>query len=144
MKIELTPLARGLRRRQTKAETKLWHHLRNRNFDGLKFRRQVPRGPYVADFLCDDAMLIVELDGSQHSENIAADQKRTAFLESLGYRVLRFWNVDVMTNLAGVLEMLYAEVTARRKTPSSAPFGAPSPQGEKDISAGITKTNDEK
>ncbi len=143
MKIELTPLARGLRRRQTKAETKLWYHLRNRNFDSLKFRRQVPRGPYVADFLCDDAMLIVELDGSQHAENVTADQKRTAFLESLGYRVLRFWNVDVMANMAGVLDMLYAEATARRKTPSSAPFGAPSPQGEKDAAANMNKPNEE-
>ena len=130
MKIELTPLARGLRRRQTAAETKLWYHLRNRNFDGLKFRRQVPRGPFIADLLCDDAILIVEVDGSQHLTNIAADQKRTAYLESLGYRVLRFWNVDVMRNTAGVLDTLHAEAMQEEKPPHP-PFGDLLPKGRR-------------
>ncbi len=131
MRQRLTSLAKGLRRRETPAERLLWYRLRNRQMDGLKFKRQVPRGPYIVDFICDEAMLVVELDGSQHGETIEADASRTDYLACLGYHVLRFWNVDVTKNTTGVLELVYATATERRKAPSSA-LRAPSPQGEKD------------
>ena len=80
---------------------KLWLALRNRGVAGAKFRRQVPVGPYVCDFLCKEAKLIIEVDGGQHNETV--DRYRTAQLVNRGYRVLRFWNNDVPTNMDGVL-----------------------------------------
>ncbi len=93
--------ARGLRRHATDAEKKLWLALRNRGVANAKFRRQVPVGPYVCDFLCKEAKLIIEVDGGQHNEVV--DRYRTQQLSNRGYRVLRFWNNDVMTNLDSVL-----------------------------------------
>ena len=95
--------ARGLRRNATEAEDRLWHHLRNRRLGGYKFRRQVWIGPFIADFLCMDAMLVVEVDGSQHIGNVAYDDDRTAFLATKGYRVIRVWNNDVMQQMDSVL-----------------------------------------
>jgi very-short-patch-repair endonuclease len=94
--------ARQLRRNQTDAEKLLWSKLRNRALNGNKFRRQVPVGNYIADFFYLDAMLIVELDGGQHAEQQEYDQRRTHWLESQGFRVLRFWNYEVLTNIDGV------------------------------------------
>ena len=114
----MTGVARGLRRRQTRAEVRLWARLRNRQLDNLKFRRQVPRGRYVADFLCDEAMLILEVDGSQHDENPYPDIDRTAYLESLGYMVMRLRNLDVLQNTDRVLDHVQAvaeERAARRE-----------------------------
>ena len=99
-----TERARRLRRTQTDAEALLWRHLRNRQFAGLKFRRQAPVGSYVVDFLCEDEKLIVELDGGQHSAE--ADRERTEQLERESYRVIRFWNNEVLGNVEGVLEQL--------------------------------------
>ena len=98
-------LARQLRKQPTDAETHLWSRLRRKQLDGFRFRRQVPLGPYVADFACLDARLVVEVDGGQHAER-AADTARTAWLESQGYRVLRFWNNDVLGNADGVVETI--------------------------------------
>jgi len=98
--------ARQLRRDQTDAEQALWARLRDRQLCGAKFRRQHPIGPFVADFCCPQGKLIVELDGGQHAEEIAADQKRSRFLEAQGYRVLRFWNHDVLGNTEAVLERI--------------------------------------
>ena len=98
-----TKHARGLRTRQTNVEAKLWARLRNRQLGGLKFRRQVPLGPYIADFVCHEAKLIIELDGSQHAQQIRYDTQRTAYLEAHGYYVMRFWNPDVLQNIDGVL-----------------------------------------
>lgn len=98
--------ARQLRRRQTDAEAKLWRELRNRQFVDAKFRRQVPLGGYIVDFLCEEQALIVELDGGQHAADSNHDQERTQWLENEGYRVVRFWNNDVMENIEGVLEEL--------------------------------------
>ena len=106
---KLTGIARGLRQRQTKAEVRLWSRLRNRQLDNLKFRRQVPRGRFVADFLCDEAMLILEVDGSQHDEAPGGDVGPTAYLESLGYMVMRFRNLDVLQNADRVLDHVQAE-----------------------------------
>lgn len=88
----------------TDAERRLWYALRNRRFEGWKFRRQVSLGPYVVDFLCHSARLIVEVDGGQHSAEV--DARRTAFLASQGYRVIRFWNNEVLVNVDGVLQAL--------------------------------------
>jgi very-short-patch-repair endonuclease len=95
--------ARRLRREQTPAEQILWRHLRARRMCNLKFRRQFPIGPYFADFYSREGQLIVELDGSQHAAQANEDDERTAFLNSLGYRVLRFWNNQVLENTELVL-----------------------------------------
>ena len=102
--------ARDLRKHMTDAERRIWHHLRAHRFHGLGFRRQVPLGPYVADFLCESQRLIVEIDGGQHDGDRARDLKRTEWLESRGYRVVRFWNNEVMTNLEGVWDALTASL----------------------------------
>jgi very-short-patch-repair endonuclease len=99
----LTPIARVLRRDRTEAEARLWRYLRNRQMEGAKFRFQSPVGPYVADFLCVEAKLIVELDGGQHGIQNEKDAARTRALEAAGYQVIRFWNNDVMGNTEGVL-----------------------------------------
>ncbi len=101
-------LARQLRREMTDAEQLMWFHLRNRSMLGAKFRRQCPVGPFVADFVCAEARLIVEIDGSQHGSDV--DAARTRFLERRGYRVLRFWNHDVLVRTARVLEAIVAEL----------------------------------
>ena len=98
------PHARSLRRNATNPERHLWQRLRARQLAGCKFRRQVTVGPYIVDFLCLDARLVVEADGGQHSED--ADTTRTAFLTSRGFRVIRFWNHDVLANIEGVLEAI--------------------------------------
>ena len=97
-----TDLAKKLRSESTDAERLLWRHLRNRSLAGAKFRRQQPIGGYVADFFCPEHRLIVELDGSQHAEN-PRDRIRDAELTELGYRVIRFWNNDVLQRTASVL-----------------------------------------
>jgi very-short-patch-repair endonuclease len=94
--------ARDLRLADTGAEARLWNALRNRRLGGWKWKRQVPRPPYIVDFFCAEAALIVELDGSQHADQIAYDRRRTARLEGLGFRVLRFWNSDVLNNRDGI------------------------------------------
>ena len=98
--------ARTLRRKSTDAEIQLWQHLRNRRLLNCKFRRQVPIGNYIVDFFCEDAQLIVELDGGQHMEQERYDQARSAWLVAQGFRVVRFWNNDAMKNMDGVLESL--------------------------------------
>ncbi len=96
--------ARKLRNSATGAERRLWQHLRLKQLDGLKFRRQVPVTGYIADFLCHELKLIVELDGGQHVEQSAYDKQRTLALEAKGYRVLRYWNDDVLLQTSYVLE----------------------------------------
>jgi very-short-patch-repair endonuclease len=98
--------ARRLRRDQTDAENKLWMRLRARQLCDAKFRRQHPIGPYIADFCCVKSRLIVELDGSQHVVQAERDQRRSAFLERSGYRVVRFWDNEVLQNTAAVVERI--------------------------------------
>lgn len=107
-----TNRARVLRADNVSAEAKLWRHLRNRRFGGVKFVRRAPVGQYFADFLCREVLLIVEVDGSTHGEpeELAGDARRQQELERLGYRVVRVWNGYVSTNIDGVLEMLLAEL----------------------------------
>ena len=102
----------------TDAEQRLWYHLRAGRFQGWKFRRQVPLGPYVVDFLCEQARLIVEVDGGQHAELIERDLARTEWLIAQGYEVIRFWNNDVLTNTDGVLATLSPALSqGRGRTP---------------------------
>ena len=115
--------ARELRRRQTDAERILWHHLRNRTLMGCKFRRQHPIGPYVVDFACVDAKLVVELDGSQHSAP-SGDEVRTSFLCRQGYRVLRFWNNDALTQTEAILAVVHDALSV-----AGCPHPHPSPAG---------------
>ena len=112
--------ARQLRKNMTDAERRLWSGLRDRRLDGLKFRRQVALGPYYADFMCFSHLLIVELDGSQHQEEeqFWYDYRRTKYLERLGYRVMRFQNVDVLRYPVQVLEQIWAIARERRPHPS--------------------------
>ena len=94
--------ARILRRDMTEAERRLWQMLRSRQTEGYRFRRQVPIGGFIADFVCHPARLIVEIDGGQHDPSSEAETSRTRFLEAEGYRVLRFWNNEVLDNPEGV------------------------------------------
>jgi primosomal protein N' (replication factor Y) len=106
-----TDFARRLRRDLTDCERNIWHHLRNRALMGYKFRRQHPVGPYIADFACVEARLIVELDGGQHRDD-ASDRIRTAHLEAHGFRVLRFWDNDALMSTDAVLTVIYDALSA--------------------------------
>jgi very-short-patch-repair endonuclease len=99
-----TILARNLRRKQTDAEKKVWSILRSRQFENSKFRRQKPIGKYIGDFVSWEKKLIIEIDGGQHNQEsgMKKDETRTKWLERKGYRVIRFWNNDVLLNLDGV------------------------------------------
>ena len=100
--------AKILRSNQTEAEKRLWGYLRAKRLQGWKFNRQVPVGNYIVDFICDEARLVIEVDGVTHSDNhqIRYDEKRTKYLESLGYRVFRCYNAEVYENLDGILESI--------------------------------------
>jgi very-short-patch-repair endonuclease len=113
-----TTRSRELRNNPTDAERKLWAALSNRQLSGVRFNRQVVIRPYICDFVARSAKLIVEVDGGQHAFNAGADQRRTRFLESRGYRVIRFWNNDVLANIDGVVETIER---ALRDRPSPGP-----------------------
>jgi very-short-patch-repair endonuclease len=104
--------AKRLRQNETMSEKKLWEQLRNRSCGGFKFVRQAPIGHYVADFVCREKMLIVELDGWTHStpEELAHDMRRTAFLNSEGYRVVRYGNESAMQGMDGLLTLILEEL----------------------------------
>jgi very-short-patch-repair endonuclease len=115
--------AQSMRTTPTDAERKLWWHLRHRlKLPSSHFRRQVRIGRYIVDFASHAARVVIEVDGSQHATRSAADSTRTKFLEAEGYRVLRFWNNDVLRNIDGVLEVIHGAI-------SSTPTPNPSPQG---------------
>ncbi|MDQ2079386.1 endonuclease domain-containing protein [Xanthobacteraceae bacterium Astr-EGSB] len=117
--------AKALRHELTDAERKLWTMLRAHRLHGASFRRQTPIGPYIADFVCHAAKLIIELDGGQHFESAheARDARRTIFLASKGFRVLRFSNHDVLTNRQGVLETIAIAIEEAPSPPSPASGG---------------------
>jgi very-short-patch-repair endonuclease len=124
-----SPHARRLRREATDAERRIWYHLRNRQLGGFKFRRQVTIGRYVADLACIECRLIVEADGGQHGSE--QDDQRTAYLEALGWRVLRFWNNDILQQTGAVLETMLATCTARQKEEEPSPCPLPRAGEEK-------------
>src|SRR3954469_23869155 len=117
-----TKRAQALRNNPTDCEQLLWLELRKRRFNGHKFSRQIPIGPFFADLVCRRRKLVIELDGGQHSANIDDDESRSRFLESRGYRVIRFWNHDVLTNLEGVLQAI-GEALADCPPPNPLPVG---------------------
>jgi very-short-patch-repair endonuclease len=119
-----TGRARELRGTSTDAERLLWRHLRNRQLEGLKFRRQAPLLGFYADFHCESANLVVELDGGQHAGQTGWDRNRTEVLQAAGIQVLRFWNNEVLENIEGVL----AEIVTITK--GATPHPVPLPQGE--------------
>ena len=119
-------IARKLRSNQTDAELKLWLQLRGRRLGGLKFRRQVPIAGFIADFACEEAKLIVELDGGQHAEQTKGDTERTEILQVAGFMVLRFWNNEVLANMDGVLQRIM-EVADLARSPSRTRFVTPHP-----------------
>jgi very-short-patch-repair endonuclease len=117
-----------MRRNPTPAEWKLWRTLRNWQRSGLKFRRQMPLGPFIADFYCSSARLVIEVDGVSHIDS-PTDERRDAWMTNQGIRVLRFSNQDVLTNLEGAL--IAIEQSARGTPPSTlGPLRGPSPQGD--------------
>ena len=124
--------ARSMRKQLTEAERRLWNMLRDRRFSAFKFRRQVPIGGFIADFVCYDARLIIEADGGQHCES-AADARRTAWLESQCFRVLRFWNHEILSQPRDVMDRLFAALNS--PSPRSAAPSRPLPRGEREESA---------
>lgn len=121
---QINDFAKDLRQQATQAEQTLWQRLRNRQILNAKFRRQHPIPPYIVDFVCLERQLIVEADGGQHAERQTQDEKRTAFLEAQGFRVLRFWNNEVLTETETVLEVIFC---ALNETPHPNPL----PKGER-------------
>jgi len=118
--------SRRLRRDMTDAERRLWEHLRKHQIEGCKFRRQHPIGRYVLDFVCLEARLVIEVDGRQHGERVKEDRLRTKWLEAHGFRVVRFWNHEVLNNLEEVKAVIW-----RALSPGAQPPSQPSPwQGE--------------
>ena len=116
-------LAAQMRGAPTEAERKLWWHLRHRlGVEGTHFRRQVQIDRYIVDFACHSKRVIVEVDGSQHAMELAADLERTKVLQANGYSVLRYWNNEILSNIEGVLEHIQSAIT-------STPTPNPSPQG---------------
>jgi very-short-patch-repair endonuclease len=131
--------ARRLRANQTDVEKRLWSRLRNRGLMGLKFRRQVPLGDFVADFVCADHALVIELDGGQHASSEAEDDRRTAWLESRGWRTVRFWNNEVNENIDGVLMVIAGacgvDLDESRPGVDRRPHPDPLPKGEGEATA---------
>ena len=121
--------ARQLRREQTNAEKKLWACLRSRQLGDFKFRRQFVIGPFIADFCCFEQRLLVELDGGQHGDQIAADRRRSDFLLARGYHVLRFWDNEVMKNIRGVLQQIADALGKPRQELEPSPLPSPSGRG---------------
>lgn len=122
MKKELRHIAKILRRRPTDAEKRLWRYLRGKQLEGFKFRRQEPIGDYVADYVCFEKRIIVEVDGSQHCKE--KDSERNLWFEGQGFKVLRFWNNEVLKNPQGVWEVIRKALI---NSPSPNPF--PSREG---------------
>jgi adenine-specific DNA-methyltransferase len=110
-----------LRKNLTDAERWLWQRLRNREFSGWKFRRQHSIGPYIVDFVCIEKRLVIELDGGQHAENLESDAKRSEYLKEKGYRILRFWNNDVLREGESVLNVILSCLEKDAPSPVPSP-----------------------
>jgi very-short-patch-repair endonuclease len=129
--LALVSKAKQLRQNMTDVERKLWRLLRSRQFEHLKFRRQYPIGRYIVDFICVERKIIIELDGGQHAEN-KSDKIRDEWLKAEGYRVLRFWNNEMIENLEGVLQKILMTVSNPHQISSSNPHPIPLPERERE------------
>jgi adenine-specific DNA-methyltransferase len=116
-----TKIARELRNNPTDAEQCLWHELNRRQIAGVKFRRQQPISPFIVDFVCFERRVVVEVDGGQHTEQLHYDEQRMRWLEAQGYRLMRFWNNDVLANTRAVAQAVFDEVQ-RIRPPTSRPI----------------------
>jgi very-short-patch-repair endonuclease len=130
--MDLLPLAKRMRREPTDAERKLWSILRAKRLAGWKFKRQEQIDRYIVDFVCFKARLIIEADGSQHAES-EADAVRDAYLTGQGFRLLRFWNNDILTNSDGVATAILAALET--------PLPDPLPQGERESENGNSRSS---
>ena len=110
-------IARNLRKNMTDAESLLWRHLRSSQVGGCTFRRQHPIGSFIVDFICIEKNLIIEVDGGQHALQVYADEERTNYLKGKGFRVLRFWNHEVLQNLESVLSLIYSHLEQNPTSP---------------------------
>ncbi len=124
-----TQRSRALRNNATPAERKLWNALCNRQMCGVRFNRQVVITPFICDLVARSVKLVIELDGGQHGEAIAYDEARTAFLEMKGYRVLRFWNNDVLENIEGVVSKIESVLKGRPSPSRLRRSSPPAPAG---------------
>ncbi len=124
--------ARQLRNAATDAERRLWQYLRQKQLGGFRFRRQVPMAGYIADFVCPEMKLIVELDGGQHLQQIECDARRTKVLAARGYKLLRYWNDDALLRTGNVLEDILRnllEVESNGKSTPPRPSPSPAAKG---------------
>ena len=128
MTSQMSNLAKDLRKNSTDAERLLWKYLRSKTIEGFKFRRQQPIENYIVDFVCLEKRIVIEVDGGQHAVEKEKDTERDRWLESQGFKVLRFWNNDVIENIDGVTEVIAENL-------KSTPFLSPSPQGGRKKSA---------
>ena len=119
MKERLLKFAKGMRHQPTNAETLIWTALRGARLQGFKFKRQQPIGTYIVDFVCFEHSLIIEIDGGQHGDEVSKDRERSNWLRRQGFRVLRFWNNEVMERKDDVLESI---IRALRENPSPQPL----------------------
>lgn len=119
--------ARQLRSRMTDAELRLWRELKRKQIGGMRFRRQCPIGPYIVDFVCLSAGVVIEIDGGQHAESVS-DAVRDTELSSRGFRILRFWNNEVLENIEGVCDMIVRYADALHPHPDLPPHAG---EGEK-------------
>ncbi|NVM22445.1 MAG: endonuclease domain-containing protein [Desulfobacterales bacterium] len=109
--------ARRLRKNLTDAERLLWRHLCDRQLGGYKFRRQHPVGPFIVDFACLEKKLVVEVDGGEHAKNLEEDVKRSDYLKERGYRILRFWNNEVLAESKSVLSVILTSLLEDTPSP---------------------------
>ena len=128
---DLLARARTLRRQASEAERALWKHLSGRQMKDCKFRRQVVIAPYIVDFLCLETKLIVEADEGQHAEQMAYDARRTARLEGMGYRVMRFWNHEILGELQIVLKQIGSVLDEKPLLQATSPRAPPLSPGER-------------
>jgi len=132
---QIAERSKALRKTPTESEKRLWKNLRNRQVEGCKFRHQVWIGPFIVDFVCLERKVVIEADGAQHVDNAEYDHHRSLFLETEGFRVLRFWNNEVLTNIDGVLDLIRTVLLAVHKpSPSHAARGPlPLPKRERGV-----------
>ncbi|MCJ7496888.1 MAG: endonuclease domain-containing protein [candidate division Zixibacteria bacterium] len=106
MNAKISNVVKTLRKNSTKAERMLWKNLRTKQMEGFKFRRQEPIGNYVVDFVCFEKRIVIEVDGGQHVREVIKDKQREKWLKKQGFKILRFWNNEVLRNIEGVIEVI--------------------------------------